>query len=178
MGPKLREKQSKLEAMLQQGVVMVYVDAHKPGVRLPPHLKAQPYVALNLSYRFSPADLTVNAWGARATLSFEGRPFAVAIPWSSVFAIQSQVTMEFWIFPEDVPEAFLEQEEAPTVEVLSPAPGPGKRAAFQLVYSAPPEGEGEAPAEEGISAEEEGETEGKAEETSPKPTPPHLKLLH
>ena len=163
----LQEKQSKLESMLQKGVAMVYLDTHKPGVRLPQHLATQPYVALNFSYRFSPPDLAVNTWGVRATLSFEGRPFPVAVPWPAIFAIRSQLTMEFWLFPEDVPEAFLETKEAQEV-----SPAPSKRATFQLVHSAAPEGEGE------VAAEGEASTKSEEGGDSPKPkAPTHLKLL-
>jgi len=165
----LQEKHSKLESMLQKGVAMVYVDASKPGVRLPSHLETQPYVALNLSYRFSPPDLALNTWGVRATLSFEGRPFPVAVPWTAIFAMRSQLTMEFWLFPEDVPEAFLETHAAQK----APPPAPAKRATFQLVHSAPPEeGKGKEETEGGPSSPPEAEASPK-----PKATPSHLKLL-
>ena len=170
----LQEKQSKLESMLQKGVVMIYLDARKPGVRLPAHLETQAYVALNLSYRFSPPDLAVNTWGVRATLSFEGRLFPVAVPWPAVFAIRSHVTMEFWLFPEDVPEAFLETQEAQKI----PPPSPGKRSTFQLVHSVQPEAEGEASTPKEALAKEEEEAGEEAEERKPKATPTHLRLLH
>lgn len=197
----LQEKQSKLEAMLEKGMAMIHLDARKPGVRLPAHLKTQAHLTLNLSYRFSPADLTLNIWGVRATLSFEGRPFATAIPWSAIFAMRSHVSMEFWLFPEDVPEEFLEASKA--AEPL-PVAKPSKRAMFQLVHSAPQEAEGGiSTGEEGGKAEEggscvertasaeEGKTEGEgregghasAEGGEPKPSdkpkrPSHLRLLN
>ncbi|MCL2258920.1 MAG: ClpXP protease specificity-enhancing factor SspB [Proteobacteria bacterium] len=169
----LQDKQSKLESMLEKGMVMVHLDARKPGVRLPAHLKNQIHLTLNLSHRFSPADLTVNVWGVRATLSFEGRPFPVAIPWSAIFAIRSHITMEFWLFPEDVPEEFLEAEK-----VAEPLPVKvDKRATFQLVHSVPQEAGGEE------AAAEEKEKEKEEEEGTPEPSdkpkrPSHLKLLH
>jgi hypothetical protein len=97
--------------------------------------------------------------------------------------------MEFWLFPEDVPEGFLETGE--TREALPPPPA--KRSTFQLVHSAPPETEGESSATAVLAEDEvatrsnapaqaEGETakESEAEEPSrkPKATPSHLKLLH
>jgi len=180
----LKEKQNKLSSMLERGMVMIYLDARKPGVRLPANLEAQAHVALNLSYRFSPPDLTVNVWGVRATLSFEGRPFLVAIPWSAIFAIRSHTTMEFWLFPEDVPEEFLETEEA---QEEVPAKQ-GKRSTFQLVHSAPPKAEDEVSADSAISADSAVSAEGEVLEDStkgeeevlrkPRTTPPHLKLLH
>jgi stringent starvation protein B len=184
----LQEKQKKLESALNEGVVMVYLDVHKPGVRLPSHLETRDYVALNLSYRFSPADLAVNAWGVRATLSFEGRPSPVAIPWSAIFAIRSHVTREFWLFPEDVPKAFLEMQETQKTQETLP-PKPNKRATFQLIHSASTEAtsdeshaaaEGNAQTKNNIKEAGEGEGEGEKPETSSKPkaAPTHLKLLN
>ena len=62
---------------------------------------------LNVRYRFEPPDLAVNDWGIRETLSFGGKPFACAVPWSAVFAISNQAKV--WIFPGDVPEELMEQ---------------------------------------------------------------------
>jgi len=162
------EKQRKLEAMLECGVAMVYLDAQKPGVRLPMHLQAHPYVMLNFSYRFSPPDLNVNPWGVSATLSFEGKPFFVSIPWPAVFAMRSQVTMEFWLFPEDVPEVFFEE---------APEPSPGKRANFRLVHSEPSKASANANASAEAKTPAAAEQAKRSEEEKPKGTPTHLKLL-
>jgi len=185
----LKEKEDKLKSMLEKGMVMIHLDARKTGVRLPEHLKSQAHLTLNLSYHFSPADLTVNAWGVRATLSFERQPFAVAVPWSAIFALRSHVTMEFWLFPEDIPEEFLEAEAGGVVP-----PTPGKRAPFQLIHSAPPsteaqgpserEGEGlpeaqSASGEEGVCVEAGGLAEGEEGDAADKPKrPSHLRLLN
>ena len=90
-------------------MAMVHLDARCSGVRVPDHLAREAHLRLNLSYKFDPPDLTVSGWGVRATLSFSGRRFQVALPWVAVFAITSHTTQEFWLFPEDMPAEVLER---------------------------------------------------------------------
>ena len=59
---------------------------------VPTTCSSEAHLRLNLSYRFDPPDLTVGEWGVRSTLSFSGSRFTVAVPWSALFAITSQVT--------------------------------------------------------------------------------------
>lgn len=103
MNDSMNEKKDKLLAALDKGLTMVHVDARRTGVLVPEHLKNEMHLALNLSYRFDPPDLSVNEWGVRSTLRFSGTYFTVALPWSALFAITSHVTKEFWVFPNDVP---------------------------------------------------------------------------
>ncbi len=103
MDDRASDKKERLLAALDRGMVMVHLDARRPGVVVPPSLRCESHLRLNLSYRFDPPDLTVGEWGLRSTLSFSGQRFAVAIPWSALFAITSHCTHEFWMFPEDMP---------------------------------------------------------------------------
>ncbi|MBF5044466.1 stringent starvation protein B [Aggregicoccus sp. 17bor-14] len=129
MESKVPEKKERLLAALDQGMVMIHLDARRPGVAVPSHLGGEAHLRLNLSYRFDPPDLTVNEWGVRSTLSFSGSRFTVAVPWNALFAITSHVSREFWLYPEDMPQELLQHplatpptpREAPTV----PAPVPG-----------------------------------------------------
>lgn len=97
------EKKERLLAALDRGVVMVHLDARRPGVVVPPALARMAHLHLNLSYHFPRRDLTVDGWGIRSTLSFDRVPFRVSIPWSALFGICSHVTHEEWVFPEDLP---------------------------------------------------------------------------
>src|SRR5215471_3342739 len=97
------QKKNRLLTALQQGMVMIHLDARRPGVCVPDHLRTETHLRLNLSYRFEPPDLTVTEWGIRSTLSFQGTRFKVAIPWCALFAVTSHATKEFWVYPEDVP---------------------------------------------------------------------------
>src|SRR6476660_5954015 len=101
MDKKEPEKKERLLAALEQGMVMIHLDARRPGVLVPPHLRNEAHLRLNLSYRFDPPDVSVGDWGVRSTLSFGGSRFKVAVPWSALFAIASQATQEFWMYPDD-----------------------------------------------------------------------------
>jgi stringent starvation protein B len=103
MDDRTPEKKQHLLAALDCGMVMVHLDARRPGVVVPPEFRTENHLRLNLSYRFEPSDLSVGEWGLRSTLSFSGSRFTVAIPWSAVFAITSHASQEFWMFPEDMP---------------------------------------------------------------------------
>lgn len=110
---KVLDKKERLLAALDQGMVMIHLDARRPGVLVPASVKTEAHLRLNLSYRFDPPDLTVGEWGVRSTLSFSGSRFTIAVPWSALFAIASHVTKEFWMYPEDMPPELLQQTAAP-----------------------------------------------------------------
>ena len=129
MDKKEPDKKERLLAALEQGMVMIHLDARRPGVLVPPHLRNESHLRLNLSYRFDPPDLSVSDWGVRSTLSFSGTRFTIAVPWSALFAIASHVTKELgWVFPEDVPDELLPQAtmttKVPTQEMVGTAPPP------------------------------------------------------
>ena len=103
MDDRASEKKDRLLAALERGMVMVHLDARRAGVLVPQELRSESHLRLHLSYKFVPPDLSVGDWGIRSTLSFSGKRFTVAVPWSALFAITSKVTQEFWMFPEDMP---------------------------------------------------------------------------
>ena len=118
------EKKDRLLAALDQGMVMVHLDARSPGVLVPPHLRGEHHLRLNLSYRFDPPDLSVGDWGVRSTLSFSGSRSGVAIPWGALFAITSYATNEFWIYPDSLPPELVQAatEKVPSDEVPGATP--------------------------------------------------------
>ena len=118
MDDRAAEKKDRLLAALGRGLVMVHLDARRPGVLVPPDLRCESHLRLHLSYRFDPPDLAVGEWGIRSTLSFSGKRFTVAVPWSALFAITSKVTHEFWMFPEDMPTE-LTQIPPPTLRAAA-----------------------------------------------------------
>lgn len=121
MDKKGPEKKARLLAALDKGMVMIHLDARRPGVIVPPSLRTESHLRLNLSYRFDPPDLTVGEWGVRCTLSFSGSRFTVAVPWSALFAITSHVTKEFWMYPDDMPAELIQQT---MVTTKAPMPEP------------------------------------------------------
>ena len=97
------EKKDRLLAALERGMVMIHLDARRPGVLVPQELRCESHLRLHLCYKFDPPDLSVGEWGVRCTLSFSGARFTVAVPWCALFAITSHVTQEFWMYPDDMP---------------------------------------------------------------------------
>ena len=135
MDKKDNEKKDRLLSALDQGMVMVHLDARRPGVLVPRHLCGESHLRLNLSYKFDPPDLTVGEWGIRSSLSFNGSRFKVAIPWSALFAITSHLTKEFWLYPDDMPQELIQQavqhaQQKPDVPESS---GPRSRAILREV---------------------------------------------
>jgi stringent starvation protein B len=103
MDDRTPEKKQHLLAALDRGMVMVHLDARRPGVVVPPEFRTESHLRLNLSYRFEPSDLSVGEWGLRSTLRFSGNRFTVAIPWCAVFGITSHASHDSWMFPDDMP---------------------------------------------------------------------------
>jgi stringent starvation protein B len=125
MDNKAAEKKERLLQALDQGMVMVHLDARRPGVLVPVSLRTEAHLRLNLSYRFDPPDLSVGDWGVRCTLSFSGSRFTVAVPWSALFAITSHTTKEFWMYPDDMPEELIQMTVPPPAEGRAPREGEG-----------------------------------------------------
>jgi len=157
------EKKDRLLAALDAGLVMIHLDARRAGVTVPLHLRGESHLRLNLSYRFDPPDLSVGEWGIRATLSFGGKQSPVAVPWLALFAITSQVTKEFWMYPGDMPPELMQkamdgeatasreglESEAPELQVAAarpqlaevPAAPASEVAGDESPPSPPPEGD-------------------------------------
>ena len=142
---KTPDKKARLLAALERGMTMVHLDARRPGVLVPEHLRKEPLLLLNMSYRFTPPDLTVSEWGVRQTLSFGGSRFTVAVPWSALYAVASLATREFWMFPDDMPEelADLAAEKAtlpPSLELQGEKPAP-RAVLREVVLEKKPDGD-------------------------------------
>ncbi len=148
MGPAPPQaKRELLEKLLEDGMVMVTLDARRPGVDAPSRFADDASLRLNLSYRFG-LPLEINDWGVRATLTFGGMPHKCKLPWSSIYAMVSHVSAEQYVFPEDVPDELVEQalageapDEATPLEAAKPPPR--GRARFAVVETARDEGEPE-----------------------------------
>lgn len=104
-------KKNVLEQLLDQGMVLVALDARIDGVEVPSHLGRDAQLRLNLSYRFG-LPMTVDEWGILATLTFAGVPFNCRFPWRSVFLLVSHVSGQPYLFPDDIPPELLSQATA------------------------------------------------------------------
>ena len=160
-------KQELLESLLERGMVMVTLDARRPGVDVPAQFAHDPRLRLNLSYRFQlPLDL--NEWGVRASLTFGGMPHECRLPWNSVYQMYSHATKDQYLFPADVPEDLVQATLAQGENAAPAAPAPGKgRPRFAVL-------EGAAAAQEPAGAGEGGPAEPPPEGT---PKRPHLRRI-
>jgi stringent starvation protein B len=115
-------KRAALEKLLDQGMVMVHVDARRPGVRVPPAFRGDPQLRLNLSYRFASHDLAVSDDYVRCTLSFQGLPYYCELPLDALFAITSHVTGEALVWPEALAATLEPLPAQPAAMALATAP--------------------------------------------------------
>jgi stringent starvation protein B len=99
--PKKREVVTKL---LEDGPVLVHLDARRPGVDVPDQHRSEPKQVLRLGHGLTPPipDLDIDDTGIRATLTFRGKPFPCRIPWAAVYAVVAEDGRGL-VWPEHVP---------------------------------------------------------------------------
>jgi hypothetical protein len=100
-------KLSQLHVLLELGSVLVAVDGRAVS-GLPVALRTLPQVQLRIGHDLTPPiDLVTGVGGFSATLSFEGKPYDVKVPWSAVFVMVGEGDVERMTvaFPLDVPKA-------------------------------------------------------------------------
>lgn len=138
------EKQAVLDRLVTEGVVMLHLDARRPGVKVPTHLKNEMQLRLNFNHLRGKRDLAINGWGVRESLSFGGIWSQVAVPWSAIYALSAE-GKEPLVFPEDLPEemveaalARLQREGASAEEAPSSRPARSVRPRPAAVAEAPP----------------------------------------
>jgi stringent starvation protein B len=129
-------KREVLERLLGEGMVMVHLDARRPGVRVPPALRGEAQLRLNLSYRFASRDLTVGEELVGCTLSFSGQPYYCELPVDAIFAVTSHVTGEALVWPDSLAAA-LEGQLVPRAPLAAVGP-PLARAEESIAAPAPP----------------------------------------
>lgn len=118
-------KKNVLEQLLDQGMVLVALDARVDGVDVPAHLGKDPQLRLNLSYRFG-LPMAIDEWGVCATLTFAGIPYNCRFPWTSMFLMVSHVSGQPYLFPDDIPAELLTQAatDSATADKERPAATP------------------------------------------------------
>jgi stringent starvation protein B len=144
---KTPDKKTRLLSALDRGMTMIHLDARRPGVVVPEHLRKEAHLLLNLSYKFSPPDLTVSEWGVRQTLTFGGTPFCVAVPWSALYAISSHATKEFYMYPDDMPPELLATQTQKLSLEEPPEAGSVRAVLREVVMEQPKHDEPAAPKE-------------------------------
>jgi hypothetical protein len=167
------QKRRKLLEMLDEGLVMVHLDPRPEGVIVPPWLKSDPVLRLNLAYGFRLPALDVGPEGVYAVLSFNKQNFGCSLPWSAIFALTfPDQGHEGRVWAESLPPelaaevARREAELGPMDDEALPEGDEAEPASAELA-PAPARAEASPPRPPAI-----------AEAHEPKPAPPPLFLVH
>ena len=104
------DKRKLVEEMLEEGPVLLHINAATGGVDVPMKYRDDPRLVLRFGYGLSPpiVDLNVDEDGISGTLTFEGRPYHCTIPWCGMYAAVLESRKQGMVWPEDVPEEVLE----------------------------------------------------------------------
>lgn len=104
MSPVLPPKKEVALALLERASVFVHLDPRPKDVRVPPWLKKQPQlvlqVGLNMAVKIP--DLEVNDEAVCCTLSFSRSPHFCYVPWSAIYALVGEDGRGM-VWPEDIP---------------------------------------------------------------------------
>ena len=111
LGTQHGSKKELLDGLLELGVSMVHLDARDPDVIVPTAFKNDPHLRLNLSYRFGIEDFELTDEAVLASLSFSGNRFPCTLPWQAIYAMTSDQLDYGYIWPEDMPQEFLGEEQ-------------------------------------------------------------------
>ncbi len=126
----LPPKRQLIEQLLEDGAVLVHLDARRDGVSVPAQLTGDSRLVLRFGYGLAPAivNLTVDDDGISGTLTFAGVPHHCVVPWSALYAVIAETSQEAMVWPDDVPPEVLEAmnrlPDEPPIE-KPPAPKPG-----------------------------------------------------
>jgi len=114
--PKKEVALALLERSNDRGIY-VHLDPRRAGVVVPPWLKKQPQLVLQIGLNMAIPipDLRLDDEGMSCTLSFNRSPFFCVVPWSSVFAIVGD-DAKGMVWPDDVPVEIARQAQVRAVE--------------------------------------------------------------
>jgi stringent starvation protein B len=101
---RLPKKKDVALALLEQASVFVHLDPRTDKVFVPPWLKRQPQLVLQIGLNMAIPipDLEVDEAGLSCTLSFNRSPHHCQIPWNAVFALVGD-NGRGMVWPDDVP---------------------------------------------------------------------------
>jgi hypothetical protein len=113
MPASLPSKRDVALALLVKTSVHVHLDPRRLGVEVPPNLKSQAQLVLQVgrSMAVPIPDLVVDERGIRGTLSFSRLPFFCVLPWESIFALVGDDTRG-QVWSDDAPVEVREEMES------------------------------------------------------------------
>jgi stringent starvation protein B len=151
--PERPSKQDAFLALLREGWTSLHLDARRPGVIVPAHLRNEAHLVLQYGHDLPIAipDLEVDDYGVRATLSFSRTPQLTVVPWSAVYVVACDDGRGV-LYHEDVPEdvsivaarppsdratAEVDVDGAPAFDETGDAPAKRRDAADRLLKAVP-----------------------------------------
>ncbi|HEX3697101.1 MAG TPA: ClpXP protease specificity-enhancing factor SspB [Polyangia bacterium] len=130
----------------------MHLDARRPGVVVPLHLRAEGHLVLQYGHDLPIPipDLEIDEYGVRATLSFAKTPHRTVVPWSAVYVVacdDGRGVLYHEDVPEDVsivaartggtPDDLADLEPAPVGEIPAGVNGPSGRITERTLHSVP-----------------------------------------
>lgn len=118
-----------VERLLPFGPALLHLDPRRPGVDVPPALRAVPILRLKVSYRFA-NPLSLDDDAARQCLQFSDGPWSCVVPWDAVFAVGPDGRPPTWLWPHHLPDTPIPPEPVPAPD---PVPSRPRRGHLRLV---------------------------------------------
>lgn len=107
----LPDKKQVVTHLLDEGAILLHVDARCAGVSVPEKFLTDCQLVLRFGYNLSPAipDLEITDDGVSGTLRFGGVPHRCVLPWRAVYAVRSEANRRGLVWPDDVPDAVVKE---------------------------------------------------------------------
>jgi stringent starvation protein B len=132
--PVLPSKRQVVDRLLNDGPVLIHVDARRPEVSVPERFRGDQRLVLRFGYGLTPAivDLSVDDSSLTGTLSFGGVPHCCVLPWSAIYAVVGESDQKGMVWPDDVPPEVVDGQEA-VARTAAASPGTKPRNHLRLV---------------------------------------------
>jgi stringent starvation protein B len=103
------DKRLVIDELLGKGPVLIHLDARRSDVAVPERFRGEAKLVLRFGHGLTPPipDLTVDAHGVSATLTFGGSPFRCVLPWAAIYAAVADGEQRGMVWPDDIPEDLL-----------------------------------------------------------------------
>ena len=104
-------KRAFVDELLEQGPILVHINALVDGVSVPPAFAHDSKLVLRFGYGLTPPiiDFVVDDNGIEGTLTFGGVPHRCILPWPSMYAVVAEGAQQIMVWSEDVPLGSVEQ---------------------------------------------------------------------
>jgi stringent starvation protein B len=102
-------KKQYLLDLLDHGLIMLHIDARHADIEVPPYLKGDPHLCINLSYRFGISDLDITDEAISVTLSFQKTPYHCHLPMAAIWGVSQPPAPGMQLFFDAMPPELLLQ---------------------------------------------------------------------